>query len=381
MRPDDPSADAPRVLAFYLPQFHPTPENDAWWGRGFTEWTNVVRGRPLFRGHEQPHLPADLGFYDLRVPQARLAQAELAREAGLEGFVYYHYWFGGRRLLHEPFDAVLESGEPDLPFALCWANENWTRAWDGGEHEILIEQQHSDADDIAHLDHVARAFRDPRYVRVDGKPLYLVYRATLLPDARRTTDLWRERAREIGIGELFLARVQSFGEERTASQPLGFDAAVDWSPNWGRLGQSLRRRRLERWVIRLGLGERAYRSHRVYDYDEVIRRTGGPPNPSDVPLLPCVTPSWDNSVRRQHGGGVIFRGATPTAYGAWLRAALARARRDLPAEQRLVFVNAWNEWAEGNHLEPDQRWGRAWLEATRQAIEDDAAAGAKPVGG
>src|SRR5215475_4957626 len=183
--------DTPRLVAFYLPQYHPIPENDEWWGTGFTEWTNVVSAKPVFAGHYQPHLPADLGFYDLRLPEVRQAQADLARNHGIHGFCYYHYWFQGRRLLRRPFDEVLRSGQPDFPFCLCWANENWTRVWDGSDKKLLIEQTYSADDDLAHIRWLAPAFRDPRHIRVEGKPLFLVYRARKLPDPLRTTSLWR----------------------------------------------------------------------------------------------------------------------------------------------------------------------------------------------
>ncbi|HEX5272668.1 MAG TPA: glycoside hydrolase family 99-like domain-containing protein, partial [Gemmataceae bacterium] len=222
----------PRLVAFYLPQYHPIPENDAWWGPGFTEWRNVVRARPLFPGHYQPHLPADLGFYDLRVPEARAAQADLARAHGIHGFCYYHYWFGGRRLLERPFAEVLATGRPDFPFCLCWANENWTRAWDGQTRHMLVGQTYSEEDDVNHLRWLATAFRDPRYIRVEGKPLFLVYRALRIPSPLSTTTRWREEARKLGVGELYLCRVESFPDERGDPAALGFDAAVEFQPDW-----------------------------------------------------------------------------------------------------------------------------------------------------
>lgn len=201
---------AVRAIAFYLPQYHPVPENDEWWGKGFTEWRNVSKARPLFPGHYQPHLPADLGFYDLRLPEVREAQAELARAHGISGFVYYHYWFNGRRILERPFNEVLQSGKPDFPFCLCWANENWTRIWDGGDKHILLEQKYSAQDDLAHIQSLIPAFRDERYIRVNGKPLFLVYRAELIPDPVRTAAIWREAAIKAGVGDLYLARVESY---------------------------------------------------------------------------------------------------------------------------------------------------------------------------
>src|SRR5881275_2844289 len=183
--------DAVRTIAFYLPQYHPIPENDAWWGKGFTEWTNVAKARPLFRGHYQPHLPADLGFYDLRLPEVRAAQAVLAREYGIDGFCYYHYWFSGKRLLNRPFDEVLTSGEPDFPFCLCWANENWTRRWDGKDADILLSQSHTPEDDLAFIQHIEPMLLTKNYIRIAGKPMVLVYRPSLFPDAAATADRWR----------------------------------------------------------------------------------------------------------------------------------------------------------------------------------------------
>lgn len=348
-----------RSIAFYLPQFHPIAENDEWWGPGFTEWTNVVRGRPRFRGHLQPHLPADLGFYDLRLPEAREAQAALARSNGIDGFCYYHYWFRGRRLLERPFEEVLESGRPDLPFCLCWANENWTRRWDGLEQSVLLRQSYDEDDDHRHGRWLARAFADERYIRVDGRPLFLVYRATAMDDARRTTRIWRDEARRAGIGEIFLCRVESFSDERTDPAALGFDAAVEFAPDWVALRRGWRRVP-SAGARRLGLARSGLADHEVHDYRYLARRMLAKPDPGYL-RFPCVTPGWDNSARRSRGA-VVVRGSTPEQYGRWLGAAARRAPR-LPGGDSLVFVNAWNEWGEGCHLEPCERWGRSYLEA------------------
>ena len=353
-----------RALAFYLPQFHPIPENDEWWGTGFTEWTNVVKARPRFEGHHQPHLPADLGFYDLRLPEARAAQAALAGAHGVDGFVYYHYWFGGRRLLERPFDEVLDSGQPDFPFALCWANENWTRRWDGMEKSVLVQQSYDEADDHRHGRWLARAFADERYIRVDGKPLFLVYRATAMDDARRTTRIWRDEARRAGIGEIFLCRVESFSDERSDPGILGFDAAVEFAPDWTLLRPSWRRV-AKVAAHRAHLVASPQVRHEVHDYETVARRMLAKPAPAYT-RFPCVTPTWDNSARRA-SGAVVLQGSTPEAYGHWLSAAARQAPRTTGGES-LVFVNAWNEWGEGCHLEPDDRWGRAYLEAHRDTM-------------
>src|SRR5271170_3953131 len=203
------SARSPRFIAFYLPQFYPTPYNDEWWGKGFTEWTAVARARPRFRGHYQPHLPADLGFYDLRLPEVREAQADLARQHGVYGFCYYHYWFNGRRLLERPLDAILELGKPDYPFCICWANENWTRTWDGLARNILIEQHYSEEDDFAHIRHLIPILEDRRYIRIEGKPLVLLYRVEVLPDAQKTAERWRTETQKAGLGDIFLMNVEN----------------------------------------------------------------------------------------------------------------------------------------------------------------------------
>jgi lipopolysaccharide biosynthesis protein len=300
------------------------------------------------------------------VPEVREAQADLARAHGLDGFCYYHYWFNGRRLLDRPFAEVLATGAPDFPFCLCWANEDWTRAWDGSTSERLVVQRYSEEDDRAHIRWLLTAARDERYVRVDGRPLFLIYKASLLPEPRRTTDVWREEARRAGVGDLYLCRVESERTEHGDPEPLGFDAAVEFQPEWGSFGRPLRRSLPERLLRRVGIGRRGYRLHEVHDYAATVERMLARPEPP-YKRFPCVTPSWDNTARRK-SQGFVLDGAAPQLYERWLRAVVDRFEPFGPGED-LVFINAWNEWAEGNHLEPCCRFGREWLDATARALD------------
>ncbi len=356
-----------KAIAFYLPQYHPIPENDRWWSKGFTEWTNVSKAKPLFTDHYQPHQPADLGFYDLRLPEIRQAQADLAQAYGIHGFCYYHYWFTGKRLLERPFNDVIASKEPDFPFCLCWANENWTRRWDGQDDDILAEQIYSKEDDLAHFRYLAQAFQDPRYIRIDGKPLFLVYRASKIPDPLATTTIWRDEAQRLGVGELYLVRVESFPNEHNDPASIGFDATVEFQPDWGNLGLPLQRGR--KWTLarRLKLAELAYGQNNIYDYETIVERMLAKPT---VPYqrFPCVTPAWDNTARRKDGNATILQNSTPELYEHWLNTVVSR-ELSKPNSDRIVFVNAWNEWAEGNHLEPCQKWGHAYLEATQRVLK------------
>lgn len=355
-----PMSKRARVIAFHLPQFHPTPENDAWWGKGFTEWTNVAKAQPLFPGHYQPHIPADLGFYDLRLPEARHAQAELAREYGVEGFCYYHYWFGGRRILERPVNEILLSAEPDFPFCLCWANHSWNTAWQG-TNSTLIEQVYPGMEDhAAHFDWLLQAFSDRRYLTIDGKPIFVIYRPDDIPDVLRVTDFWRERTLQAGLPGLYLIGV-SHRDEGWDPRTRGLDASTM---------QALPRRdgRIPRRYLstklKLALQGNTHELT-IWDYEE-IRPILLRSNTVDWPDYPLVLPNWDNTPRTGMRG-LVFHDATPERFREHLREAIGRID-DRPADERIVFLKAWNEWAEGNHVEPDQKWGRAWLEAIRAEL-------------
>ncbi len=354
---------AAKLIAFYLPQFHPIPENDAWWGKGFTEWHNVAAARPLFRGHHQPQIPADLGFYDLRCEDTRIQQAELARNYGVHGFCYYHYWFNGKRLLERPFNEVLRTGQPDFPFCLCWANENWTRRWDGLEQDVLMGQEYGFDDDRNHIRSLLPAFEDHRYIRVNSRPLFLVYRVGLLPDPRSTAEIWREEASKAGLGDIFLASVDSIGERKSPAE-TGFDAAVEFAPDWMVKGQPVNQNVASRLIRKAGFSN--FRSYNAYSYDTLVRNMMDKPHP-DYRQFRCVTPSWDKTARRGNKAD-IWLGSTPEKYEAWLAAVVRQTRERLPDSEQVIFVNAWNEWAEGCHLEPDKQHGLAYLEATRRAM-------------
>lgn len=351
-----------RLIAFYLPQFHPIPENDAWWGKGFTEWTNVGKSVPLFKGHYQPHIPADLGFYDLRVPETRSAQAELAAQYGIEAFCYWHYWFEGRRLLERPFDEVLKSGAPNFPFCLAWANESWSRRWLGEEKEILIKQGYSAQDDLNHIHWLMKAFADSRYVRVNNHPLFMVYRPTDLPEPKRTTDTWRNECVRAGMPEPFLIGANAHSSS-TDARELGFDATLAFKPELGALPRYMDDRiTWKKFRRNLKFGARSAKL-KLYSYafaQKVMMRVQRP-----FPMIPCVLVGWDNTPRRGENA-IIVTNSAPEIFETVLGEVIASVQ-DKPYQERLVFVNAWNEWAEGNHLEPDMKFGHAFLESVQRA--------------
>jgi len=355
-----------RLIAFYLPQFHPFPENDKWWGKGFTEWTNTLKAKPLFPGHYQPHIPTDLGFYDLRLAETRQAQADLASEYGIHGFCYYHYWFEGKRLLERPFNEVLQSGEPEFPFCLAWANEHWTKRWHGIEGEMLQAQTYGgDEDDLAHINWLITAFKDKRYITVEDKPLFLIYRGDQLPDPERTISLWRKEAKKAGLSGLFLVSIET--SFRPGWNPIssGYDASLMFQPQFYKaIPHSAPIPLKERIASKLKSREPI----KYYNYEEIWPILDNC-DPVDYRRYYSVCPGWDNTARRGANDPFIIHNSTPEGYGKWLTKAIKRVENE-PPEHRLVFINAWNEWAEGNHLEPDFKHGKAYLEATRNALSN-----------
>jgi Glycosyltransferase WbsX/Glycosyl transferase family 2 len=361
-----------RLIAFYLPQFHPIPENSRWWGPGFTEWTNVVRAKPLFPGHHQPRLPRDLGFYDLRLRETREAQARLAREYGIHGFCYYTYWLkNGTRLLEGPMEALLAEGTPDFPFCVCWANESWTRRWDGGAADTLIEQAHDDANNAAFFEGMVPFFRDPRYIRIDGRPLLLIYRATLFPDIAATFAQWRGLAQRHGLAAPYMVAVEFFDVNPEVMIARGFDAVCEFPPIMSGADQSA--------IEVAAHGVSADFRGRLLDYERLAASFEQRPVPA-YRRFKGVTLAWDNTARRgtQATACVNF---SVDRYRKWLVNAIAQTESVAPAGERLVFINAWNEWAEGTYLEPDQQHGLAYLEATRSALLDPAGADAPAAAG
>lgn len=346
-----------RLIAYYLPQFHAIAENDAWWGKGFTEWTNVTKALPRYQGHYQPRLPADLGFYDLSSVETIARQAQLARRHGIFGFCIHHYWFGGRRLLETPLDLLLANPSIDLPFCLNWANENWSRRWDGAEHEVLIGQKHSPEDDIAFAKSIEPALRDPRYIRIEGRPLLMLYRPGLLPDAKATVARWRAYFMEAGVGDPYVVMPQAFDQDPRA---FNMDAAAGFPPHPSGFERAHLANQVRPLVDRF--------DGAVGDYEEMIRISIAN-RPTAFRLLPGVCPDWDNEARRPNRG-VSFINASPRNYGDWLAAACQQAMEVERSDERIVFINAWNEWAEGAYLEPDRHHGYAYLAETAEVLND-----------
>ncbi|GGX72706.1 hypothetical protein GCM10007385_46860 [Tateyamaria omphalii] len=355
-----PAEFAPKVklIAYYLPQFHPFPENDAWWGKGFTEWSNVGKAIPNYPGHYQPHCPIHLGYYDLRLPEIMEEQTRMAKAYGVGGFSYYFYWFDGKTLMEGPLQQMLHRPEIDMPFCLTWANENWTRRWDGREHDVLIGQNHSIADSKALLSHIRPYLEDPRYITIDDKPAFIVYRANIIPDIRAITDAWRAAAQSWGFPDLYLIAAQTFDVGDPSD--LGFDAACEFPPH-----QTQRRDITDE----VGVFNPNFTGS-ILDYGAIVAGSVAKPEP-DHKCFKSVVLSWDNTARNQNAPRILERFSVP-AYQSWLttlcRQVLVQPKYS--ADEKIVFINAWNEWAEGTHLEPDRKYGFAYLHATAQAVQD-----------
>lgn len=348
-----------KIIAYYLPQFHPFEENNEWWGTGFTEWTNVTRGRSRFKGHYQPHLPRDLGFYDLRLKETLVQQANMARNAGLEGFCFYHYWFNGKRLMDSPVNMLLDNPEINLPFCIMWANENWSRRWDGLDHDILIAQDYRDEDDEAFIADIARHFNDPRYIRIDGKPIFFIYRPSIVPNAKEKFTTWRKLLKLQHDLEIVFYMVQAFDD--LDPRRYGLDGAIEFPPHKVAAG-------LPSVAVSQGLIDPEFTGH-YPSYDAMIERSLDDCC-FDFDVIKAVTPMWDNEARKP-GRGMGFVGATPQSYEYWLSSVISYAKANpIQGKHKFVAVNAWNEWAEGAHLEPDLYWGSAYLNATYRAAYD-----------
>lgn len=347
-----------KTIAFYLPQFHPFPENDKWWGKGFTEWTNVTKAKPNFIGHYQPHLPIHNGFYDLRVPEVMIEQAKLAKNYGIHGFNFYYYWFDGKILMHKPYEILLKHKEIDINFCITWANENWTRRWDGAEHDILMAQNHCEEDSIKFIESLYKYFEDNRYIRVDNKPVLIIYRVDIIPNMKETVDLWRRKVKEAGFDGIYLICSQTFGIKSPVA--YGFDAAVEFPPH---TVQSMQINDQVNFINKEFEGK-------IYDYNLVVNNAVKSLEP-DYKLFRTTMLSWDNTARKQNASH-IFNNFSLLKYKQWFSHTVANVYNNdkYKLDEKLVFVNAWNEWAEGTHLEPDRKFGYGYLQTSYDVLKN-----------
>ena len=356
-----------KLFSFYLPQFHPIPENDRWWGKGFTEWSNVKTAKPQFTGHYQPHKPdSDFGYYDLGDPEVMVRQSALAQKHGIYGFVFYHYWFKGKRLLEKPVASILENKRFKMPFCLCWANENWSRRWDGMDNDVLIRQTYSSNDDLIHIQELISFFKDDRYFKHRGRPVLLVYRSEDLPEPEKTVEIWRREVRKAGFPDIYLLRVEGITDALDPANH-GFDAAVEFAPDWRCLTRQVYLNKQGGWCENAENAESGSVSNRVFLYQDVVCEMLA----KEAPIYKRysgVFPAWDNTARRQKLSSTIIFGGTPEHYRNFLLEVIRRTRRRFAADDRLIFINAWNEWGEGCHLEPDHYNGSGFLEATHAAL-------------
>jgi lipopolysaccharide biosynthesis protein len=353
----------PKVIAINLPQFHPNADNDEWWGKGFTEWTNVVKAKPLFKGHYQPQLPTDLGFYDMRLPETHSEQAKLAKEYNIDGFCYYHYWFSGKRLLHEPIDEILRSKSPDFPFCYFWANETWSRRWSGEEKEVLIKQEYSDEDDRNHANWCVQSFKDERYIKINGRPVFLIYKPFDLPNPQKTIDIFEKVCLENGIPKPFFVASNSHNLDQNPYE-LGFDHALHFQPRMQVLSEFMKDGATVKKLIRNAIKGIFNAKMRIYSYKKYKERIKN--LVMNYPGFPCVLVGFDNTARRGKNA-IILKDQSVELFEESLKFAHDEAMKLKPDEQ-IVFINAWNEWAEGNHLEPCRKFGRQYLEAVKRVF-------------
>lgn len=351
----------PKVIALYLPQFHPFKENDEWWGKGFTEWTNVVKAKPLFRGHYQPKIPADLGFYDLRMPEAREAQAELAKEAGIYGFCYWHYWFGnGKQLLELPFNEVIKSGKPDFPFCLAWANHSWyAKTWDPDvPDKLLIEQKYLGRNDHAqHFYSLLPAFKDSRYIRIDNKPIFMLFKPLKMPEVSDFISQWQDLAKANGLEGIFFIG-QGVESEFEKILSLGFDAVNHEEVNSIHARHSL--------IVRFfkQLKRKLTNTPRCYDYLRAMRLMISPQD-SHENIIPTICPNFDHTPRSGNRG-LVYTNSTPERFKQHVRQIMDIVSKK---EKKYVFIKSWNEWGEGNYMEPDLKYGKGYIRALREVLD------------
>ena len=353
------------VIAFYLPQYHPTPHNNEWWGEGFTEWTNVAKAKPLFRGHYQPKVPADLGFYDLRMAEVKEKQAQLAKDAGITGFCYYHYWFGnGHQELELPFNQVVESGKPDFPFCLCWANESWYKKFwnkDGDvsdKQDLAIQTYPGENDNLEHFLSLKEAFSDKRYIKVDGKLLFVIYKPLLFEGVELFMQQWRQLAKQNGLPDFcFAGYTTEIEKDKTKIESLGFDLIISC-----RIKRH--KRRGGKWFIRKALSYITNSPER-YNYRKVYPTLLGK-DEEEENIVPTLVPNWDHTPRSGNHG-YLFTNSTPSLFEKHAEAALEVIKKK-EANHQICFLKSWNEWGEGNYVEPDLRYGKGYLNAIKKAI-------------
>lgn len=348
-----------KLIALYLPQFHTISENDEWWGKGFTEWTNTKPAPTLFEGHYQPHEPhEDIGYYDLSDVNVMIRQAKMAKDYGLHGFCYYYYWFNGRTLLEKPLQNMLKTPEVDIPFCLCWANHNWTRSWDTGNKEVLLEQTYDESTNTRFIDDLSCYFEDKRYIRIENKPVLLIYNIEEIPSPRKTVEEWRAYAQKKYGYDLYIVIVQQAG--RYNPYDYSAQSAVEFTPNFIS-SHSLREKSK---CPTLAEGTRAT----FYDYIKNAKLYIHRPTES-YPLFRCVFPMFDNTARRKKKSPWMFLGAEPKNFKVFLFEQARRSILELPQDKQYLFINAWNEWAEGAHLEPDKKFGYQLLDICRELAE------------